>query len=103
MHNMYIILLDLYTFRKGQKRLVRSEPSRISERLNSESSPESASALKADWLFTFSPSPPNQISKSGFSLQLSDLRKFEIETLRFLKYKTNIRITVLSIEFTATV
>ena len=45
------------------------------ERLNAESSPESASALKADWLFTFHHSPPNQISKSEFSLELFTFRK----------------------------
>ena len=46
----------------------------------------------------FHHSPQNQISKSGFSLQLFVLRKFEIENFDFLQYKLQIQTTVFSIE-----
>ena len=96
-------MLDLYTFWFGQKKLVRSEPSRNSERLNSESSSESASALKADWLFTFPLLLQTRFLNLDSVLNFSFYEKFGIENFDFLKYKNEIRITVFSIEFTATV
>jgi hypothetical protein len=95
-------LLDLRTFRIGQKKMVRSEPSGIvKDSILSHHLSQPQLSKLIGWTHSFS--PPNQISESDNSVfNFPFYEKFESESLWFLKYKTISKLTVLWIEFTAT-
>ena len=96
-------LLDLYTFWFGQKKLVRSEPSRMvkDSKLSHHLNQPQLSKLIGCSHFTIL--LQTRFLNLNSVLNFSLLEKFEIENFDFLKYKYEIRITVFSIEFTATV